>query len=96
MTTFIAVYHSGILITNEIGSYELVGMKKETFLLNEFLTLENLVGLVHERLGWMDEDCEVRFEGQINIGLSNGSRMNPMSPVCNCNTSCYGCPNYCH
>jgi hypothetical protein len=46
MTTLIAVYHSGLIITNEIGSYEFVGMKKETFLLNEFWTLENLVDLV--------------------------------------------------
>jgi hypothetical protein len=28
---------------------------KETFLSNEFLTLQNLVGLECERLGWMDE-----------------------------------------
>jgi hypothetical protein len=46
MTTFIAVYYSGMVITNVISSYEFVGMKKETFLLNEFSTLENLVGLV--------------------------------------------------
>jgi hypothetical protein len=62
MTTLIVVYHSGMVITNEIGSYEFVGMK-ETVLFNEFSVLENLVGLVRERLGWMDEDCEVRFEG---------------------------------
>jgi hypothetical protein len=52
---FIAVYHGGVVITNEIGSYEFVGMKKEIFLLNEFLTLANMVHLVRERLGWMDE-----------------------------------------
>jgi hypothetical protein len=57
MVTFIVVYHGSVVITNEIGSYEFIGMKK-TFLLNEFLTHENLVGLVHERLG-----CQVRFEG---------------------------------
>jgi hypothetical protein len=62
MTTLIVVYHSGMVITNEIGSYEFVGMK-ETVLFNEFSVLENLVGLVRERLGWMDKDCEVRFEG---------------------------------
>jgi hypothetical protein len=39
-----------------------VGMK-ETFLLNEFLTPANVVHLVRERLDWMDECCEVRFEG---------------------------------
>jgi hypothetical protein len=71
MTTLIAVYHSGMVIMNEIGSYEFVGMKKETFLLNEFPTLENLVGLVHERLGWMDEGCQVHFESQIDIRSSN-------------------------
>jgi hypothetical protein len=63
MTTFIAVYHSGVIITNEIGSYEFVRMKKETFLLNNFPTLANVVRLVHERLGWMDEGCEVQFKG---------------------------------
>jgi hypothetical protein len=36
MATFILIYHSGVVITNEIGSYEFDGMKKETFLLNEF------------------------------------------------------------
>jgi hypothetical protein len=83
MTTFIAVYYSGMVITNGISSYEFVGMKKETFLLNEFSTLENLVGLVWERLGWMDECCEVHFEGRIDIGSSNDHRMKMMSPVCN-------------
>jgi hypothetical protein len=41
MTTLIAVYHSGLVITNVIISYEFMGMKK-TFLLNEFPTLENV------------------------------------------------------
>jgi hypothetical protein len=50
MTTFIVVYHSGVVMTNEIGRYEFVGMK-ETFLLNEFLTLKNVVGLVRKWLG---------------------------------------------
>jgi hypothetical protein len=49
MTIFIVVYHGGVVITNEIGSYKFVGMKKEIFLLNEFLTL--VVRLVRERLG---------------------------------------------
>jgi hypothetical protein len=78
----IAVYHNGLVITNEIGSYEFIRMKKETFLLNEFLTLKNLVGLVRERLGWMDEGSEVRFEGRIDIGSSNNPRMKMMSPMC--------------
>jgi hypothetical protein len=54
MTTFIAVYHSGVIITNEICSYEFVGMKKKTFLLNEFLTLANVIRLMCEWLGWID------------------------------------------
>jgi hypothetical protein len=49
MATFIVVYHSGVVITKEIDSYEFVEM--ETFLLNEFLTLANVVRLVRERLG---------------------------------------------
>jgi hypothetical protein len=83
MTIFIVVYHSGVVITNEIDSYEFVGMKKETFLLNEFLTLENAVRLVREWLGWMDEGCEVRFEGRIDIKSSNDPRMKTMSLVYN-------------
>jgi hypothetical protein len=59
MTTFITVYHSGVVITNEIDSYEFIRMKKETFLLNEFLILVNVVHLVRELLGWMYEGCEV-------------------------------------
>jgi hypothetical protein len=59
MSTLIVVYHNGLVITNEIFSYEFVGMKKETFLVNECLTLKNLVYLVRERLGWVDEGCEV-------------------------------------
>jgi hypothetical protein len=51
--------------------------------LNEFLTLENLVVLVHERMGWMDEGCEIRFEGRIDIGSSNDPRMKTMSSICN-------------
>jgi hypothetical protein len=47
------VYHSGRVITNVIGSYVFVEMK-ETFLLNEFLTLTNVVHLVCKWLvGWM-------------------------------------------
>jgi hypothetical protein len=38
MSTFIAVYHSGVVITNQIGSYEFIGIKNEIFLLNEFPT----------------------------------------------------------
>jgi hypothetical protein len=71
MSTFITVYHGGVVITNEIGRYEFVGMKKETFLLNDFPTLANMVRLVRERLGWMDEGCEVWFGGRIDIGSSN-------------------------
>jgi hypothetical protein len=63
MATLIAVCHSGLVITNEIASYEFVGIN-ETFL-NEFVTLENLVGLVLEWLGWMDDGCEVH---RIDIG----------------------------
>jgi hypothetical protein len=80
MVSFIMVYHSGVIITNDIGSYEFVRMK-ETFLLNEFLTLANMIPLVREWLAWMDEGCEVRFEGRIDIGLSNGPQMKTMSPV---------------
>jgi hypothetical protein len=82
MATFIMGYHSGVIITNEIGSYEFVGIKNGTFLLNEFLTLVNVVRLVHEWLGWMDEGCEVRFKGRIDISSSNDPRMKMKSPVC--------------
>jgi hypothetical protein len=51
MATFISVYHSGMVITNEIDSYEFVGTNKEIFLLNEFSTLANVVRWVRERLG---------------------------------------------
>jgi hypothetical protein len=81
MATFIVVCRSGVVITNEIGRYEFVRMK-ETFLLNEFLTLANVIHLVRERLGWMDEGCDVRFEGRIDIGLSNDPWMKMISPVC--------------
>jgi hypothetical protein len=47
MATFIVVYHSDVVITNVIGSYEFVGMK-EIFLLNGFSTLANMVRLVRE------------------------------------------------
>jgi hypothetical protein len=56
---------------------------KETFLLNEHRTLENLVGLVSKRLSWTGEDFVVRFEGRINIESSNGPRMKMISLVCN-------------
>jgi hypothetical protein len=75
------VYHIGVVITNEIGSYDFVGMKKKTFLLNGFLTLANVVCLVRDRLGWMDEGCEVRLKSWIDIGSSNDPRMKMMSPV---------------
>jgi hypothetical protein len=51
--------------------------------LNEFPTLENLVGLLQEWLVWMNEGCEVRFEGRIDIGSNIGPRKKTMSPVCN-------------
>jgi hypothetical protein len=83
MVIFIVVYHSGVVITNVIDSYKFVGMKKEIFLLNDFLALKNVVDLVHERLGWMDEGCKVIFKCQIDIGSSNGPQINMMSSVCN-------------
>jgi hypothetical protein len=61
MTTLIVVYHSGTMMMNKIGNYEFVGMKKENFLLTEFTTLDNLVGLVRERLGWIEENFDVRM-----------------------------------
>jgi hypothetical protein len=57
MSIFITVYHSGVILNNEISSYEFIGMKKKTFLLNKFLTFANVIRLVRERLGWMDKDC---------------------------------------
>jgi hypothetical protein len=82
MATFVTVYHSGVVTTNEIDSYKFVGMKKETFLLNKFLTLANVVRLVREKLGWMNKCCEVQFQGRIDIGSSNDPRMKTMSLVC--------------
>jgi hypothetical protein len=58
-------------------------MRNETFLLNEFSTLENLVGLEREQLAWMEDGSDVWFEGRINIGSSNGPQMATISPVCN-------------
>jgi hypothetical protein len=83
MVILITVYHSGLVIMNEIGSYEFVGIKKKAFLLNGFSTLENLVGFMQERLGWMDESFEVRFKCLIDIGSSNDPRMKMTSLVCN-------------
>jgi hypothetical protein len=34
MVTLIVVYNSGLVIMNEIGSYEFVGMNKNTFFIN--------------------------------------------------------------
>jgi hypothetical protein len=82
MATFIVVYHGAVVITNEIGSYEFVRMN-ETFWLNELPTLANVVRLVREQLGWMDEGCKVRFECRIDIGSSNSPWMKMISPVCN-------------
>jgi hypothetical protein len=81
MSTFITVYLSGVVIINKNDSYKFVGMKKETFLLNEFPTLANVVHLICEWLGWMDEGREVWFEGQIDITSSNGSRMKTMLTI---------------
>jgi hypothetical protein len=52
MTTIILVYHSGVVITSKIDSYEFVGMNKKAFLLNEFSTLTNIVCLVRERFSY--------------------------------------------
>jgi hypothetical protein len=60
MTTFITVSHSGVVVTNEIVSYEFVGMK-ETFLLNEFRTLVNMVHLVREQLGVVKSGLKVKL-----------------------------------
>jgi hypothetical protein len=73
MATFIAVYHGGVVITNKIGNYEFVEMKKEIFLLNRFLTLTNVIRLVQERLGWMDECCDYG----LNVKLISGRAMAP-------------------
>jgi hypothetical protein len=69
-----------VVVNHEIGSYEFIEMK-ETFLLNEFSTHTNVVRLVRERLGWMNEGCEIRFEDCIDIGSSNGPRMKMISPI---------------
>jgi hypothetical protein len=73
MATFISVYHSGVVITNEIGSYEFVGMKNETFLLNEFLTHANVViWCVSGWVGWMRV-----VKSSLNVALISGRAMAP-------------------
>jgi hypothetical protein len=62
MTTFIVVYHTGVVITNEIGSDEFGGMK-ETFLLNEFLTVENVVLLESRGRRPLDPEHGEKCEG---------------------------------
>jgi hypothetical protein len=52
-------------------------------LLNELLTLVNLVALVRDCLGWMEENFDVRFEGRIDIGSYNAPQMKTMTSVCN-------------
>jgi hypothetical protein len=54
MTTFITVYHDEVVITNEIGRYEFVGMKNETFLLNRNLQMW-LVWCAGGWVGWMSD-----------------------------------------
>jgi hypothetical protein len=71
-----------VVITNEIDSNEFVRIKNEIFLLNEFLTLANVVCLVYEWLSWMDECFEVRFEYRIDIESSNDPCVKTMSPIC--------------
>jgi hypothetical protein len=83
MATLIGFYHSGTIKMNKIGSYEFIGTKKEIFLLAEFLTLDNLIGLVREWLGWIDENFDAQLEGRIDVGSSNSPRMKMMSSVCN-------------
>ena len=56
-------FHSGSVILNEIGICDFVGMKRENFLVNEFPTLEELIGLGRERLGWMEASVDVHLEG---------------------------------
>jgi hypothetical protein len=63
MATLIGFYHSGTIKMNKIGSYEFIGTKKEIFLLAEFLTLDNLIGLVREWSGWIDENFDAHLEG---------------------------------
>jgi hypothetical protein len=82
MAIVLAVYHSGSVETNDIGSHEFVGMKKEIFWLKECLTLANVGGLVRECLNWLEENCDVRFEGRCDIGSSNGPRIKVMGLVC--------------
>jgi hypothetical protein len=71
------IYHNGVIIINEIGSYEFVGINE--------IFLFDVVRLMRERLGWMDEGYEVWFEGQIYIGSSNDTRIKMMSLVCDKN-----------
>jgi hypothetical protein len=53
MATFITVYHSGLIITNEIGSYEFVGMKSRHFYLMNFQPLKIwLVWCASGCVGW--------------------------------------------
>jgi hypothetical protein len=50
--------------------------------LKECLTLANVGGLVRECLNWLEENCDVRFEGRCDIGSSNDPRIKVMGPVC--------------
>jgi hypothetical protein len=83
MAIVLAAYHSGSVETNDnIGSQEYVGMKKEIFWLKECPTLANVGGLMREPLNWLEENCDVRFEGRCDIGSSNDPRIKVMGLVC--------------
>jgi hypothetical protein len=57
MTTLITVYHNGLIITNVIGSYEFVRIKKEIFLFSEFPPHGNFIGESASRLSvWVLKD----------------------------------------
>jgi hypothetical protein len=72
MATFIVVYHGAVVITNEIGSYEFVRMK-ETFWLNELLTLEMwFVWYVSSWVGWMRV-----AKSSMNVELISGRAIAP-------------------
>ena len=67
MSTFISLCHGGSIVTDNNGSFEFVGMSRENILLIEFPSFGELISLVRDRLGWLEESYDVCLEGRIDV-----------------------------
>ncbi|KAL6851636.1 hypothetical protein ACP4OV_020200 [Aristida adscensionis] len=82
MDKVVRLNYGGKILRTCSGSVEFDGMSDEVlFFPSRFPTMAELIDRVKDRLGWTAESVVVKVEGRIDVGSSNGPRIQMMAGI---------------